>query len=155
MIIKTTPFSSTRCGSLVSAISTVVFLVVSQQFSDARTPELAGTSITRGKTAAEYPYMNGGLTFAEQQTMEGRSASYNLKIVFASRGGILAASILLMIGDNQNRRMVKIMVQRPWFYIQLPPGGYTIMARIKNKIVLIRDVYLSENHRATYLLREH
>jgi hypothetical protein len=154
-IMKTTRFQNTRCGSLVSAISTVVFLLASQQFSDARIAELADTSITHGKTAAGFSYMNGGLTLAEQQTMEGRSASYNLKIVFASRGGILAASILLVIGDNQNRRMDKIMVHRPWFYIQLPPGGYTIMARIKNKIVLIRDVYLSENHRATYVVREH
>jgi hypothetical protein len=153
MIMKTTRFQSTRCGSLVSAISTVVFLLASQQFSDARKPELADTSITHGKTAAGFSYMNGGLTFAEQQTMEGRSASYNLKIIFAPRASILTSSILLIIGDNQNRRVDKITVQGPWFYIQLPAGGYTIMARIKNKLVLIRDVYLRENHRATYLVR--
>ncbi len=155
MIMKTTHFQSTRCGSLVSAILTVVLLLASQQFSDARKPELADTSITHGKTAAGFSYMNGGLTFAEQQIMEEQSASYNLRIIFAPRGGILDSSVLLMIGDNQNRRIDKIMVQGPWFYIQLPPGGYTIMARIKNKIVLIRDVYLSENHRTKYLVREH
>jgi hypothetical protein len=38
-------------------------------------------------------------------------------------------------------------------YIQLPSGGYTIVARIKNKVVLIRDVYLYENRRATYFVR--
>ena len=155
MIVKTTHFYRARRGSLVSAIPTVVFLLVSQQSSDARKPELADTSISRGKTAAGFSYMNGGLTFTEQQTMEGQSAPYNLKIIFAPPAGILTSSILLMIGDNQNRRVDKITVQGPWFYIQLPAGGYTIMARIKNKIVLIRDVYLRENHRATYLVCGH
>jgi hypothetical protein len=99
--------------------------------------------------------MNGGLTFDERVTMEVQSAPYNLKIMFAPRAGILTSSILLMIGNNQNRRVDKITLQGPWFYVQLPPGSYTIMARIKNKIVLIRDVYLRENHRATYLVRGH
>jgi hypothetical protein len=45
------------------------------------------------------------------------------------------------------------MLHGLWFYIQLAPGSYTIMARIKNKIVLIRDAYLRQNQRATYLVR--
>ena len=97
--------------------------------------------------------MHGGLTYDERVTMEAQSTGYNLKIIFAPRTGILASSILLMIGDNQDGRVDRIMLQGPWFYIQLPPGGYTIMARIKNKIVVIRDVYLRESQRATYFVR--
>jgi hypothetical protein len=153
VIVKITHFSKTRSRSLVSAISTVVFVLLFQELSDARKPELAATTISRGQTAAGFSYMNGGLTFAERKTMGGQSAPYNLKIIFAPPAGILTSSILLLIGDNRNRRVDKITIQGPWFYIQLPAGGYTIMARIKNKVVLIRDVYLRENHRATYLVR--
>jgi len=93
------------------------------------------------------------LAFDEQQAMERRSAPYNLKLVFARRLSTLVSPVLLLIGDNQGRRVDKVMVHGPWFYIQLPPGRYTIVARIKDKVVVIRDVYLSENRRATYFVR--
>jgi hypothetical protein len=153
MIVSIAYFPSTRCGTLVPAISTAVFLLVSQPFSDARKPELAAASITRGKTAAGFDYMTGGTVFDEQQAMERQSAPYNLKLVFAPRSSSLVSPVLLFIGDNHGRRIDKVMVQAPWFYIQLPSGGYTIVARIKNKVVLIRDVYLYANRRATYFVR--
>ena len=97
--------------------------------------------------------MTGGTVFDEQQAMERQSAPYNLKLVFAPRSSSLVSPVLLFIGDNHGRRIDKVMVQAPWFYIQLPSGGYTIVARIKNKVVLIRDVYLYANRRATYFVR--
>jgi hypothetical protein len=85
--------------------------------------------------------------------MERQSASYNLKLVFAPRSATSVSPVLLLIGDNQGRRVDKILLHGPWFYIQLPTGGYTIVARIKNKVVLIRDVYLRENRRSIYFVR--
>jgi hypothetical protein len=119
----------------------------------AREPQVPDSSITRGKTAAGFYYMNGGLTFDEQQAMERQSAKYNLKLVFAPRSSPLASPVLLLIGVNDGRRVDKIMVYAPWFYIQLPSGAYTIVARLKNKVVLIRDVYVRENQRAIYFVR--
>ncbi len=97
--------------------------------------------------------MTGGRAIDEQQTMERQSAPYNLQLVFAPPLSLLVSPVLLLIGDNQNRRVDKVTLHGPRFYIQLPPGSYTIMARIKNKIVLIRDIYLDQNQRATYLVR--
>ena len=153
MIVKMTHFSTTRYGKLVSAISTILILLVLPALAGAREPQLANTSITRGKTAAGFYYMNGGLTFDEQQSMERQSAAYNLKLVFAPRLSFLASPVLLLIGVNDGHRVDKIMVYAPLFYIQLPSGAYTIVARIKNKVVLIRDVYIRENQRAIYFVR--
>jgi hypothetical protein len=153
IIVKITNFAATRYGTLVSAISAIVILLLLPELAAARKPQLPDTSITRGKTAAGFYYMNGGLTFDEQQTMERQSEPYNLKLVFAPRAGTLLSPVLLLIGDNQGRRVDKILLHAPWFYIQLPFGGYTIVARIKNKVVLIRDVYLREKRRATYFVR--
>lgn len=152
MIVKITDFSTTRYGKLVSAISAIFILLLLPELAGARKPQLRDTSITCGKTAAGFYYMNGGLTFDEQQTMERQSAPYNLKLLFAPRSGTSVSPVLLLIGDNQGRRVDKIMLHGPWFYIQLPSGGYTIVARIKNKVVLIRDVYLRENRRAIYFV---
>ena len=145
--------STTRCGKLVSAISAILILLLFPQLAGARGPRLPDTSITRGKTAGGFHYMNGGLTFDEQQTMERQSAPYNLKLVFASRLSPLVSPVLLLIGDNLRRRIDKIMVHGPWFYIQLPSGGYTIVARINNEVVLIKDIYLHADRRATYFVR--
>jgi len=93
------------------------------------------------------------LTFDEQQAMERDSARYNLKLVIASRFGSLISPILVLIADNRGRRIDKIIAHRPWLYIRLPPGGYTIVARVKNQVILIRDVYLYANRRATYFVR--
>ena len=153
MIVKMTHFSTTRYGKLVSAVSIILILLVLPALAGAREPQLANTSITRGKTAAGFYYMNGGLTFDEQQAMERHSAAYTLKLVFASRWSPLASPVLLLIGDNHGGRVDKIMVYAPWFYIQLPSGAYTIVARLKNKVVLIRDVYVRENQRAIYFVR--
>jgi hypothetical protein len=138
---------------LVSALSPILLLLFFPELTEARKPQHSDTSITRGKTAAGFDYMTGGTAFDEQQAMERQSAPYNLKLVFAPRSISLVTPVLLFIGDNHGRRIDKIMVQGPWFYIQLPPGGYTVVARIKKKVVLIRDVYLYANRRATYFVR--
>ena len=153
MIVNNSHFSAAGCRGLLSAISTILVLFCSPELVDGRKPQFAATSITRSQTAAGADYMHGGLAYDERVTMEPQSTQYNLKIIFAPQTGSLTSSILLMIADNQDGRIDKIMLQGPWFYIQLPPGGYTIMARIKNKIVLIRDVDLRESHRATYFVR--
>jgi hypothetical protein len=153
MIVKITDCSTTRYDKLVSPISAILILLLLPGFAAARKPQLPDTSIMRGKTAAGFDYMNGGLTFDEQQAMERQSAPYNLKLVFERRSAILDSPILLLIGDNRSGQVDKILLHGPWFYVQLPPGGYTIVARIKNKIILIRDVYLRENRQAIYFVR--
>ena len=152
MIVGITDFSATRYGKLVSVISTILILLLLPESADTREPQLPDTTIRRGKTAAEFYDMTCGSAFDEQHSIERQPAPYNLKLVFAPPSSTSASPVLLLIGDNQSRRVDKIIVHGPSFYIQLPPGGYTIMARIKNKIVLIRDVYLHENRRATYFV---
>jgi hypothetical protein len=147
-----TVFSTTRYGKLVSVISTILLLLFLPGLARALTPDSADRTIQRGKTAAGFYYMMGGLGVDEQLAMEQQSASYNLKLVF-SRSSLLISPVLLLIGDNQSRRVEKIVVRGPWFYIQLPSGGYTILARIRDKVVLVRDIYLREKRRAIYFLR--
>lgn len=153
MTVKLTAFSTSRYGKLVSAISVILIASLLPELANSRKPQAPDTSIRHGKTAAGFYYMTGGTAFHERQAMERQSTPYNLKLVFAPPSSTVASPVLLLIGDNLRRRVDKIMVHHPWFYIQLPSGGYTIMARIKNKVVLIRDVYLYANRRATYFVR--
>lgn len=94
-----------------------------------RKPQLRDTGIRKGKTETGCQYMNGGLVFDEQKTMEQRSASYNLKLVFAPRSGTAISPVLLVIGHKESRRVEKLLLRAPWFYIRLPSGGYTIASK--------------------------
>jgi hypothetical protein len=110
-------------------------------------------NVIRGKTAGGHPYLNGGISFGERRAIERAAHLYNLKIVFARPLGALTSPVFLLIGFNSGRHVEKISLRAPWFYIQLPPGGYTILARFKRQVVLVKDVDLREELGKTYLLR--
>lgn len=109
--------------------------------------------ILKGKTASGHPYMVGGISSDEQRVMERAARPYNLKLVFARRAGTPTTPDFLIIGANNGRGMEKIALRAPWFYIQLPTGGYTIMARFGNQVVLLKDVSVQEDRLRWYLLR--
>jgi len=140
-------------GLFITAFPVLVSAAVLPGSGAARAPHLAQSIVTQGWTPAGYPYMNGGISLDERRTMERMAASYNLKIVFARRAGIPGAPALLLIGSNNGRHVDTISFLGPWFYIQLPPGSYTILARFERQAVLVRDVYLWEGHRKTYVVR--
>ena len=97
--------------------------------------------------------MNGGVSFDERQAMERAAKIYNLKLVFTRPAGTPVAPAFVMIGANNGRGIDKIVPRGPWFYIRLPPGGYTILACFARQVVLMRNVKLSEGGRATFHLR--
>jgi hypothetical protein len=115
-----------------------------------RFPEI---NLIRGRTAAGLPYLNGGVSFAEQRVMERADDPYNLKLVFASRLGTLVTPAFVLIGANDRRHIEKIILRAPWLYIQLPPGGYTILTRFNREVVLVKDVNITEQRIKTFFLR--
>ncbi|HEX7230163.1 MAG TPA: hypothetical protein VF452_07205 [Candidatus Binatia bacterium] len=137
----------------IPTISLLLACWMDPELASGRKRQLRDTGIKNGKTETGCQYMNGGLVFDEQETMERRSASYNLKLVFAPRSGTAISSVLLMIGHNESHRVEKFLLRAPWFYIRLPSGGYTIMARIENTIITITDVQIRIGGRRTFFLR--
>jgi hypothetical protein len=115
--------------------------------------EFPEANVIRGKTTGGHPYLNGGISFDERRAIERAAHLYNLKIVFARPLGSFTSPVFLLIGFNSARHVEKISLRAPWFYIQLPPGGYTILARFRRQSVLIKDVDLREGPGRTYLLR--
>ncbi len=142
-----------RHWKLQAGLAAVLSLLFLPGFAAALTREFPEATLIRGKTAAGYPYLNGGTSFDEQRIIERAGHLYNLKIVFAGRAGTLTTPAFVIIGANNGRQVEKIPLGAPWFYIQLPPGGYTILARFKRQVVLLRDVNVGKGRRRTYFLR--
>jgi hypothetical protein len=120
---------------------------------EARTPLFPDASVTRTRSPSGHPYMVGGIGLGSQQTMERLAGHYNLKLVFARHAGTLMAPNFLVIGSNRGLHVEKIWVSGPWFYIRLPAGAYTILARFDHQIVVLRNVYLKDGERKTYWMR--
>ena len=142
-----------RCRQPLTRLTAGFIVLILFGSSDARTPRYPEINVIRGKTLAGYPYIHGGVSYDEQWAMERAAKTYNLKLVFSRSAGTPVAPDLVMIGANNGGRIDKITPRGPWFYIQLPPGGYTILARFARQVVLVRDVKLSEGGRATFRLR--
>ncbi len=134
-------------------IHIAIFIVLWSSFAYASIPRFFEQRVTRGRTSGGYAYLSGGNTFDEQRAIETMAHLYNLKIVFARPAGTLTTPLFVLIGFNSARQVEKISVRGPWFYIQLPPGGYTIMARFTRDIVLVKNVYVEEGRRRIFFLR--
>jgi len=153
MITTTLPVIFSRHWKLQAGVAPLLATLILPLPTQAHTRAFPEANLTRGITASGHPYLSGGISFDEQCAIERESHLYNLKIVFAGRAGTLMAPTFLIIGFNSARHVEKLWPRAPWFYIRLPSGGYTLMARFKREVVLVRDVYLGEGERRTYFLR--
>jgi hypothetical protein len=115
-------------------------------------PRFPEANVIRGYTATGYPY-NGGISFAEQHAIERAADPDNLKLIFANRAATLVSPRFVMIGTNHRGHIEKAPLRAPWFYIQLPPGGYIVLTRFKRQVVLLRDVTVGKGRRRTFVLR--
>jgi hypothetical protein len=153
MIKTLSRFGLPHYRGLFTVFTVLVAALVLPVPGAARAPDFSRSDVTQGWTTAGYPYMNGGISLDERHTMERMAEPYNLKLVFARRAGIPGAPVFLLIATNNGRHIETISFSGPWFYIQLPPGSYTILARFRRQTVLVRDVYLWEGRRKTYVVR--
>ena len=153
-MIQTTPrIIFSRPAKLPSRVAAALLSLAIPCSGLSHTPSFPEANVIRRRTTAGYPYLNGGISFDEQRVMERAAHPFNLRIVFASSAGTLISPVFVMIGANNGRGIEKIPLRAPWFYIQLPPGGYTILARFKRQVVLVRNVHLREGQPRTYFLR--
>lgn len=90
--------------------------------------------IAEGKTGQGFPYMFGGVGSDEREAMEARAIVYNVKLVFAEKRGAFVSGVSLAIGTAKGGEIVSLSTEGPWFYIQLPPGNYTVKARLKGEL---------------------
>lgn len=84
--------------------------------------------ITEGKTAQGFAYLSGGVGADERLAMEERAKAFNVKLVFAETDGSYVADVKLEIAGAKNDTILPETTTGPWFYIQLPPGIYSVKA---------------------------
>lgn len=116
-------------------------------------PNYPEQNLVKGRTPAGYAYLGGGHGVDEKKALERLSAAYNIKMLFARHSGTPISQARLLIRSNNSQRMDNIVASGPVFYMQLPPGAYTLVARFKTAVVLLRDVRVIEGERRTLVFR--
>lgn len=59
--------------------------------------------------------------------------AYSVKLSFAAKGGALLSDVKLVIADQKSGEIVSLVTDGPLFFIQLPPGIYTVTATFRNE----------------------
>jgi hypothetical protein len=92
--------------------------------------------------------ISGGVDLDEAERMKQAAGRYPLRVVFSVPGGNYAVpdEFALMQGGNT---MVKILSAGPWLLIDLPPGAYTLQARVDGR-VLERTVNVTRRGSTVY-----
>lgn len=92
--------------------------------------------------------ISGGVDLDEAERMKQAAGRYPLRVVFSVPGGSYAVpeEFTLMQGGTT---MVKIPSAGPWLLIDLPPGAYTLQARVEDR-VFERPVTVSRKGNTVY-----
>jgi hypothetical protein len=103
--------------------------------------------ITEGRTSDGFPYLFGGVSSDERGAMEERAKGYNLKLVFAEKRGAFVSGVVVVIATAKGAEIDTMTVKGPWFYIQLPPGDYSIKATFKGQAKQINNLHVPKDKR--------
>src|SRR3990172_4052324 len=101
--------------------------------------------ITEGKTAQGFPYLYGGVGSDEREMVEEKGKAYNVKLSFAAKGGAFLSDVKLVIADKKSGEIVSLVTDGPLFFIQLPPGNYTVSATFRNETKEIRALTVGKD----------
>ena len=132
--------------AVLFGLSVLAWVVTKPIFADSfaeNPPE-----IVKGATEQGFPYMSGGIGIDEREVMQSWGGAYNLKLSFAEESGTYLSDVKLLIEDETGREMIRTTSNGPWFYVQLPPGTYTIKATFEDETKQIKNLRLSEGGRA-------
>jgi hypothetical protein len=80
------------------------------------------------KHAGGVPYVSGGVGKIGRQQIASIAADHNLKLVFSLDTGAYLANVYVAIRGSDGDEVLHALSIGPWFFADLPPGGYHVTA---------------------------
>jgi hypothetical protein len=117
-----------RNAHWVSTAALTTALAAFQVYAEPGDPALPMTTESGPVTV-----ISGGVDLDEAERMKQAAGQYPLRVVFSVPGGnyTVPQEFTLMQGEQT---MVKIASAGPWLLIDLPPGAYTLQARVEDRV---------------------
>jgi hypothetical protein len=74
------------------------------------------------------PYLTGGIGETERAAILAAAADFNLKLLFAEKGGAYLADIAVLVRDADGKTALELKADGPLVLARLPAGDYRIAA---------------------------
>lgn len=97
------------------------------------------------KSQAGVPFMSGGIGVEERNQMRQAAKSYNLGLSFAGKSRGYLTDVSVVINDDKGQQVLSSANTGPWFYVQLPPGKYTVKATYNGKVREVKNLRLKKD----------
>ena len=76
------------------------------------------------------PYASGGIGLESRQALLAKQGDYNLMVTLARRDGHYLGGATIAIRDRTGKTVLEIEAEGPWILAKLPPGIYTVDAKV-------------------------
>ena len=91
-------------------------------------------ALTEGVTSQGRPFVTGGITTDERDSLSAARAEAGVRIVTVAReGGIYLADARISIADDSGRQVLDTRLDGPWLHVELAPGRYVIDAEFERQ----------------------
>jgi len=99
--------------------------------------------VVQGNSEGGLRYMSGGIGTEERDFMKRQAPRYNLRLSFAVNSGQYLSEGKLVIENQDGKQIMGATTNGPWFYVQLPPGKYTVKAMFEGRAKEIKNLILT------------
>jgi hypothetical protein len=104
--------------------------------------------VLQPRTEGGVTFISGGVGMEEREALKKVEGDYNLRLLFASRGGELVADVKVTILDATGKTVLETVSGGPRFLAKLEPGRYRITA-VNNGTPITRTVRISPKRAAS------
>jgi hypothetical protein len=111
------------------AVIAIVFAVVCNTAYAEEKYELS----IKEETYQGISFISGGIGLEEREALASMYKQYNLKLMFAAKGGEYLADIKVDILDSRGKKVLVAVANGPWFFTNLPAGKYTVITSMMGK----------------------
>ncbi len=107
-------------------------------------------ALTEGVTSQGRPFVSGGITTDERDSLSAARPEDGVRIVTIAReGGVYLADARISIADDSGHRVLDTRLDGPWLDVQLAPGRYVIDAEFERQS-LSRPLVVGDARRDVY-----
>lgn len=136
-------------NTLVTSAAALALLAACGAFGSLAVADEEGSLISV-KNYQGIAYVTGGVGAGERSALERMSKDFNLKLVFAAKGGPFLGDVAIEIRDAAGNEVLQGRSDGPWFFAKLPPGEYRVVAtdqgRAQEQKVKVGETGLPELH---------
>lgn len=76
------------------------------------------------------PYVSGGVSEENRQSLRQMTTADNLQLIFAAKNRGYLSDVTVLITDDKGREVLNTVAQGPWLFTKLPAGKYRINATV-------------------------